>query len=54
MQPIKYGPALLQQLAIVSQRPAQGIDNCVKAHGLQPVKLVIFEIYVVNYLGYLT
>src|SRR6266496_5082799 len=54
MQPIKYCAALLQQLAIVSQRCAQPVDNCVKPHGLQPVKLVIFEIYVVNYLGNLT
>src|SRR5207253_6478782 len=54
IQTIKDCAALLQQLAIVSQRCAQTVNDCIEADGLQPMKLVIFQIYVVNYLGYLT
>src|SRR5829696_8228096 len=54
IQPIKDSAALLQQLAIVPQRCAQTVNDCIEARGLQTVKLVIFKIHVVNYLGYLT
>src|SRR5258708_32326789 len=51
METIKDDARLLQQLAIVSQRTAQSVHNRVKARSLQAVKLVVFEIYVVNNLG---
>src|SRR6266566_4237770 len=51
METIKDDTRLLQQLTIVSQRCAQSVYDRVKARGFKPVKLVVFEINVVNNLG---
>src|SRR6266436_9046595 len=54
METVKDDARLLQQLAIVSQRCAQSVHDRVKARSFKPVKLVVLQIYVVNYLGDLT
>ena len=54
METIKDDARVLQQLAIVSQRFAQAVDDYIETRSLQAVKLVIFEIDIVNYLGNLT
>ena len=51
METIKDDARVLQQLAIVSQRTAQSVHHRVKARSFKAVKLVVFEIYVVNNLG---
>src|SRR5258708_7083981 len=54
METVKDDARLLQQLAIVSQRCAQGVHDRVKARSFKPVKLVILQIYVMNNLCNLT
>src|SRR6266404_1679281 len=51
METLKDDARLLQQLAIVSQRCAQGVHHRIKTRSFKPVKLVILKIDVVNNLG---
>src|SRR5260221_14473991 len=51
METVKDDARLLQQLAIVSQRCAQSVHDCIKARSFKPVKLVVLQINVVNNLG---
>jgi len=54
VETVKDDARLLQQLAIVSQSCAQSVHNRVKARSFKPVKLVVLQINVVDYLGNLT
>ena len=54
VQSIKDNHTLLQQFAIVSEHFTEPVNGCVEPSSFQSMKLVVFEIYVVNYFSYLT
>ena len=54
VQSIKDHTALLEQFAIVSEHFTEPVNNRLEPRSLQPMKLGVLQIYIVNYLGDLT